>query len=547
MKPEFMRLRRALAGTVAALLLAVGIVALSPTLSASAHVPSITASCTGGLTVDLKSYPEGTNINVTVNGAVLHDVTLGSGWSNWYKNIAWDKNTDNSYSVVVKSPDDPGNTKGWSVTKSGTVEGCPPLDKPGLSVDAQSCTNPSTQGGTVSFTLQGVAKQYTVTLNGTTKTVASSGGAGSFPNVPAGTYTVTATTSSGESATSPSVTLTGCSPAKPVLALTVAPCVSGGSLGAVTASLSSLALGSSYQIRLLSAAGNVLDTLSLTATTATATLAFPGHGPGTYYATVTGPGDALLATSSTATITECATDLAVTVELEPCDVFQLAPADEISVTVDGMSASTVYTVRLVTADAAANEISSTTTPGGTATTFSHTFTGAVAPGDYRVTVTGGTHTVESDTVSLAKCGLDTLAPPSIELLADRCDASGSGIEGLTARLIDLDATKTYYVRIVDAAGVTAPGGEDRSVTGSTTATVKFPGVTTAGTYTAELLIDPGKQLAATSPAAVGFSVCLPTLAMTGPGVLLPLGSVAALLLTLGGALVTGRLRRRMAL
>jgi len=321
-----------------------------------------------------------------------------------------------------------------------------------------------------------------VSLSGTNRTTTSTGGAGSFPNVPAGTYTVTATASSGESVTSASVTVTDCTPAAPVLALAVAPCVAGGSFGAITASLSDLALGSVYNVRLYSSAGTLLDTLSLTATSASATLAFPGHGPGTYYATVTGAGGAVLATSSNATIAVCAADLEVTVQLEPCSVFQTGTARDISVAVEGMSASTPYTVRLVTTDAAATEIASITTPG-TATTFTHTFTGVPTPGDYKVLVTDGTDTYESDTVDATTC-LDTLAPPSIELLADQCDGSGTGIDALTARMIDLDATKTYYVRIVDSSGDTVLGGEDRTVTGSTTATVEFPDVTTAGDYTA---------------------------------------------------------------
>jgi hypothetical protein len=218
---------------------------------------------------------------------------------------------------------------------------------------------------------------------------------------------------------------------------------------------------------------------------------------------------------------------------------------EITANLDDLAPSTVYTVELVTADAAATVISSTTTPGDAVTTFTHRFTGVPSPGDYKVVVSGSTAPLASDPITAALCDLVTLAPPELELIAPQCDNANSPTV-LTANVINLDATKTYYVRIVDSQGATVSGGSDQSVTGSTTATVTFPAVPVPGTYSAQLLIDPGKQLAASSPSATDLTVCLPTLAMTGPGVLIPLGSVAALLLTLGGAVVTGRLRRRMA-
>ena len=555
MKPEFMRLRRALAGTVAALLIAAGLVVLSPALSASAHhnTINVSASCVNyQWTITWKitnsEYDKSEEITSSSDPSIIATGDTIQAGSTYTKTETVTGPVTKTLAISAEWSNGVTNSNSRTIYPGDFAGTCERPDIPTISIAGESCDTPSTRGGTISFNLSGVTKTYTVTLDGTTKTTTSTGGSSIFLNVPPGTYTVTATTPYGPSVTSDSVTLTACLPAAPVLALTVAPCVTGGSLGAVTASLSNLALGSSYDVRLFTAAGAVLDTLSLAATSATATLAFPGHGPGTYYATVTGSGGALLATSSSATITECGADFAVTVQLEPCDVFQTGTAREISVAVEGMAASTVYTVRLVTADAAETEIASTTTPGDSVTTFTHTFTGVPIPGDYKVLVlAANTATLASDTITAGPCDLDTLAPPSIELVADQCDGSGTGIGALSARMIDLDATKTYYVRIVDGSGATVTGGEDQTVTGATTATVKFPDVTAPGTYTAQLLIDPGKQLAATSPSSVGLNVCLPTLAMTGPGVLVPLGSVAALLLTLGGAVVMGRLRRRMAL
>src|SRR5690606_29497977 len=114
------------------------------------------------------------------------------------------------------------------------------------------------------------------------------------------------------------------------------------------------------------------------------------------------------------------------------------------------------------------------------------FTKVQAGADYFVRVSAGSTTVESAPIAATLCRLPDLAPPSIELIADQCDGVNPPPSALSAGMIDLDVTKTYFVRIVDGSGATVPGGEDKSVTGSTTATVTFPAVTAAGTYTAQL-------------------------------------------------------------
>src|SRR5690554_2110793 len=265
MKPEFMRLRRALAGTLAALLMAVGIVVLSPALSSSAHHNTIS--------VDVSCVDHQCKITWKITNSEKdksEKITFSSDESVIAKNTVIDKRATYTASEFVSEPvhktltvtgkwsNGVTQTNSKTLDKSAFQGNCDKPDNPSISISGESCTNPSTQGGTISFNLSGATKQYTVTLNGTvTRTATSTGGAGSFQNIPAGTYTVTAKASSGESATSSSVTLNECAPATPILALTVAPCVAGGSLGAVTATLSSLTVGSAYDVRLYSAAGDV--------------------------------------------------------------------------------------------------------------------------------------------------------------------------------------------------------------------------------------------------------------------------------------------------
>src|SRR5690554_1537605 len=222
MKPEFMRLRRALAGTVAAFLLAAGIVVLSPALSASAHTPSSSASCTGGLTVDLKTYPKGTTIKVTVDNVLVHDVTLHKDWQNWYANVPWDKTVNHVYQIDVDSPDG----KKYDYKKDGKVTGCVPADNPKLSVNAGGCVAYGTTTGTVSYTLSGVNGTYTIELrkNGATVQTANSGaGTGQFTSVAPGAYTVKAK-SSHKKVETQQFTVAECAPNKPVIQLVADPC-----------------------------------------------------------------------------------------------------------------------------------------------------------------------------------------------------------------------------------------------------------------------------------------------------------------------------------
>lgn len=375
MKPEFMRLRRALAAVFAALLIAAGLVVLSPAASASAHDYDVRADCATGLSVNLTAYPSGTTVEVVIDKVTRTNATFGGSWVDSY---AWDSSVGHEYTVAVDSPDDPSGSQNWSFSETKAVSACT-SEAPKASLAVQPCTGESTPA----------------TLN-----------------------------------------------------------------------LKRLVVGSDYVITIVSGEDQPAGTLPLRATTTNHSLRLHNFGPGDYYVAVSNVGGAVL--TRTAPVT---TNCASRVDSTPPNPQGPNPQGP----------------------------------------------------------------------------LDTLAAPSIELQTDQCSAAGSGLGTLAARMSDLDDTKNYFVRIVDSAGATVAGGEDQTLTGVTSASVQFPGIVNAGTYTAQLLIDPGKQLTATSASATTTGACLPTLAMTGPGVLIPLGSVAALLLTLGGAVVTGRLRRRMAL
>ncbi|TQL48835.1 hypothetical protein FB562_1941 [Homoserinimonas aerilata] len=257
--------------------------------------------------------------------------------------------------------------------------------------------------------------------------------------------------------------------------------------------------------------------------------------------------------------------LAASIAIEPCVFASGVASGGIVMTLDGLTAGTEYVFTLWSAGVAVQ-------------TQSHTSTGAeleaafrgLAPGGYEVSATTaaapGVEIARTGTATIADCtpaapvppvtppapGLPTLAPPTITAAAGECDVTTPGKGAITVTTAELDATKDYFVTLVDASGNTIAGVSEQAVSGTTGTTLTFAGLETQKPYTAQLLVEPGRQLAATAdvaitlacPALAASSLSLPTLAMTGPSEFLALGVFAAALLLAGGATVLGRLRRR---
>lgn len=117
-------MKKLLAGGALAVLALGGMIATAA--PASAHTPNVTADCTG-LNVDLKTYPRGTTIDITIDGASAESVTLtDSGWSNHIKHYAFDDQTvAHEWSVIVDSPDSETlHPEGYDFQASGNIEAC---------------------------------------------------------------------------------------------------------------------------------------------------------------------------------------------------------------------------------------------------------------------------------------------------------------------------------------------------------------------------------------------------------------------------------------
>jgi hypothetical protein len=123
---------KASSGIIAAAL-AIGMVAVGVALPASAHTPTVSATCST-LTVDLQSYstkqgnPTPNTVTVTINSTIVENNTsFGGSFNRAYSFPSAAANQ--SYKVEVKAYDDPNGTNGWTKTFTGTNgSGCVAVD-----------------------------------------------------------------------------------------------------------------------------------------------------------------------------------------------------------------------------------------------------------------------------------------------------------------------------------------------------------------------------------------------------------------------------------
>lgn len=428
MKPEFMRLRRAVALTIASLIAAVGLTALSPVIAASAHHNTVlvSASC------------------------------VDYSWK-----ITW---------KITNSESDKAET----IIESNQ----PALVPAGTPIGA----------GQTLTVIEQVAGPITKTL--TVK----------------GYWPVTYVTDSPRSATINPYDFTGTcaapqSPYPPSLEIDMEPCVYGstGARGTVNVSLSELATGWQYSIKLW-ANGAPVETLTHTATSSTFSTSYANLAPGTYYVTAQPAGDSNSSESASVVIADC------------------TPATNPSPT----------------------PITPTpTTPAPPRSTLPETKTPTPTPTP--VIETPPTETTAPPRAVLSEHQTRTL--PSITATPSACNSTNLTKGTVSVAVAGLDISRSYYVKLVDTSGATAPGGSERRINDATSKNLSFTGVPAPGDYSAVLLVGPGKQLASDAQVALTRG-CLSTLAFTGAGGVLALVLLAALLLGLGTVVIAGRLRRR---
>jgi hypothetical protein len=142
-------------GTVA---LVAGLVALVAG-PASAHNPNVSASCAAGLSVNLTDYntgqPNANHVTVTIDGTIKTSQAFAGGFTQTY---TWAAGASHTYEVVVTAYDDPTGSQGWSIDKTGKLDGCSTaVTVAAVTHTDAACTGAGVVGG----------GGYTVPTNGT--------------------------------------------------------------------------------------------------------------------------------------------------------------------------------------------------------------------------------------------------------------------------------------------------------------------------------------------------------------------------------------------
>ncbi len=142
------RLHDVRTGRVRALLsalLALGLVVLGGVVavSASAHVPAVTADC-DQLAVSLTAYNTGgiNHVTVTVAGDVVDDTDFGKSYHDTFD--APDKYASYHYTVVVTAHDDPTGSEGWTKSFEGDSTACAVPEKGHTPVNVCHATSSDT-------------------------------------------------------------------------------------------------------------------------------------------------------------------------------------------------------------------------------------------------------------------------------------------------------------------------------------------------------------------------------------------------------------------
>jgi hypothetical protein len=304
-------------------------------------------------------------------------------------------------------------------------------------------------------------------------------------------------------------------PNPPIVDISAEACVYGsaGPRATITVELSGLSIGWDYSVALWSE-GATVATEELTAFAETATVAFPNQSPGSYHAAVTAAGESAVE-SAPVMVSDCNPAPTPGPSTTPTPPETIPDATTPPSQSPGPSPSP--------APSTSPSVSPSPSPSPSTLPDSTTPPGPTTP----------------PRGVLSESEVRSLITPST------CSTSRNLSNGTVAiALAGLDSTRTYYVRLVDSSGATAAGGAERSISGVTARSITFTGVPSPGTYSAVLSVGPAKQLVS-SEQVVLSRACLSTLAITGPGGVLALVLLAALLMGLGTIAITGRLRRRV--
>jgi hypothetical protein len=448
------------AGLALALFVGSGI-AVAAVSTASAHTPAINHDCTG---VHVQAWDYSDNVvntvSVTITGedgsSTVQDRTFVKQFDEWFRfsdpTKAW------SYAASIVAPDDtdPNDDNHWSYSWTDTTVPC---SAPDISLTATACVH-SGDLTTVTAAIGTLdpSHGYTVRLTGTNY---DSGDApiqttsASWSDLtPGDTYTATLTdTTTGLKATA-SVVAVGC-PEDPAFEITVRQCtIEGPSVGAIDVTVSGLAVGRSYVLALISAAGGAPQEQPFVATAPTYGALFNTSPGGNYTVKITDVVDGTSKTSETIYLLPCPAWFAVTVSAQPCSATDGTRNGMLSWNATSLVPGRSYTLTVVAV---------ATTPGGpTPTVYTESLTPAAsstwsktlpgfASGIYDVVITDTTAPNGPRAEGLAQ-----IAPcptqPDVTISASQCTVPG-GTGSLTASVGGIAPSRMYVITLFEGAAV----------------------------------------------------------------------------------------------
>jgi hypothetical protein len=466
------------AGLLALLLIAAGV--LVGVGAAAAHTPKVTVDCYG-VTVELKWYDgAGDNSLRVVYGDQVHEVAdFGTDLPS--TTFAFTNPAEaNAWSVVVVAHDDDGS-KGWSVDESGTSTPC---DAPAIDLTATECNTidgSTTLTATFSKLLGGqtytaqlfkndVAEGAPFTPSTTSPTI--------WPDMDAGvTYqlTVTSVEHAGLSKTVSTVVV-GC-PQNSRLVVTVTECTSPTNANAaVEVTASQLVPQRSYAAVVWQNGVAITGAIPVNPGNDTSVVFVIPVPPSTGGMTVvlTDTASDTSVTSTAFSTKTCPSDPAKpAVGSEVCT--EVGGALEITVTLDGLTATRVYLVEIDGIQV--DEI----TAGGS----SHSgLTYPVTAGIHTVTVIDKTVpsiTTSSDLIDVKDCPTQ----PEIAFAVTEClEAGGQG--EITATLTSLGVGREYTVTITEN-GDAVPGYETAETVTSASAPLRYVNLPAGKIYTVTVI------------------------------------------------------------
>lgn len=491
------------AGVALALFVGSGI-AVAAVSSASAHTPAINADCTG-VRVQAWDYNDSVANTVTVTIVAgnpdgsdrVENRTFGASFDETFTfpdpSVGW------TYSASIDAPDGTNGTE-WDYSWSDTTTGCA---TPDISVTASTCIHAGdlTTVDAVIGTLD-PSHAYTVQLTGSngydSGAAAIQTTSASWSGLdPAVRYTATLRDTTTGLSASAFVDAIGC-PEDPSFEVTISQCTAVGGSGTFGVTVSGLVAGRDYVLALVNSAGGAPTEVQFTATGATYSDSFTTAPSGTYVVKVTDVADGGVKETRPVTFLPCPGDPELTLDPTECTATDGVSDASMVSSIEGLVPGRSYEITITT---------------GSTTVYSETLTPAASsswtktlynlePGEYMLTVTD---TSDPAATGFSECVStiirDCPTQQEVNLEAQQCSIPG-GSGTLTATVTNVTIGRNYTVALTqNGLPITGqPVSQDFDPVDATPGVFVYPGLAPGLTYRVIVQDVTGVAKAAAAPA-----------------------------------------------